>query len=152
MTPAEIPAATLAQMAAALRIDSSAILAAQKLGVRPGWHAALLRSQAELLAIRPDFAAMEGLEIGVIAPANGDADFEVRGFAPDHGIPEDPVTGSLNAGLAQWLIGAGLAPPRYIAAQGACLGRAGRVHVRQEGADIWIGGQSVTCIEGSLTL
>jgi predicted PhzF superfamily epimerase YddE/YHI9 len=153
VTPVEIDAVTLAQMAAALRIEPSAIVAARKLGVGAAWHAALLRSQAELLAIRPDFAAMAGLEIGVIAPADGgEADFEVRGFAPDQGIPEDPVTGSLNAGLARWVIGAGLAPPRYIAAQGTCLGRAGRVHVRQDGPDFWIGGDTVTCIEGSLTL
>jgi PhzF family phenazine biosynthesis protein len=153
VTPVEIDAVTLAQMAAALRIEPSAIVAARKLGVGAAWHAALLRSQAELLAIRPDFAAMAGLEIGVIAPADGgEADFEVRGFAPDQGIPEDPVTGSLNAGLARWVIGAGLAPPRYVAAQGTCLGRAGRVHVRQDGPDFWIGGDTVTCIEGSLTL
>jgi predicted PhzF superfamily epimerase YddE/YHI9 len=67
-------------------------------------------------------------------------------------VPEDPVTGSLNAGLAQWLIGAGLAPPRYVAAQGAALGRAGRVHVEQAGATVWIGGDVVACIEGEVVL
>jgi predicted PhzF superfamily epimerase YddE/YHI9 len=67
-------------------------------------------------------------------------------------VPEDPVTGSLNAGLAQWLIGAGLAPPRYVAAQGAALGRAGRVHVAAEDGEVWIGGDVVACIEGHLDL
>ena len=67
-------------------------------------------------------------------------------------MDEDPVTGSLNAAVAQWLIGAGLAPPRYIASQGTALGRAGRVYVEQQGADIWIGGHSVTCIEGFANL
>jgi predicted PhzF superfamily epimerase YddE/YHI9 len=63
-------------------------------------------------------------------------------------VPEDPVTGSLNAGLAQWLIGAGLAPPRYVARQGTVLGRAGRIEIRQQGADIWVGGKSVLRLRG----
>ncbi|HEY5518854.1 MAG TPA: PhzF family phenazine biosynthesis protein, partial [Cellulomonas sp.] len=67
-------------------------------------------------------------------------------------IPEDPVTGSLNAGLARWLIPAGVLPARYTVAQGAALRRDGRVHVEQVGADIWIGGDTVTCISGTVTL
>jgi PhzF family phenazine biosynthesis protein len=78
--------------------------------------------------------------------------FEVRAFVPALGVPEDPVTGSLNAGLAQWLMGAGLAPERYVAGQGAALGRDGRVHVAREGADIWIGGEVCAVVEGRLTL
>ena len=77
--------------------------------------------------------------------------FEVRAFIGG-GNYEDPVTGSLNASLAQWLIGAGLAPPVYSAAQGAALGRAGRVFVEQDGDGIWIGGDVVACIEGMVTL
>jgi PhzF family phenazine biosynthesis protein len=78
---------------------------------------------------------------------------EVRAFADPVGIPEDPVTGSLNASLAQWLIDEGHMPVRYIAAQGACLGRAGRVHVeRDDHGQVWVGGQSVTCIDGSVLL
>ena len=65
---------------------------------------------------------------------------------------EDPVTGSLNASLAQWLIGAGLAPPHYVAAQGTVLGRAGRVHVAQDGDAIWIGGDVTTCVSGTINL
>jgi len=80
-----------------------------------------------------------------------DASFEVRSFICDR-ANEDPVTGSLNAGLAQWLIGAGLAPDAYIASQGTVLGREGRVHVDRQGDDIWIGGETTTCIEGTLTL
>ena len=72
---------------------------------------------------------------------------------PTLGIPEDPVTGSLQAGLARWLIAAGLAPERYIAAQGAALGRAGRVHVERDASgEIWIGGEVLTLIEGSIQL
>ncbi len=78
---------------------------------------------------------------------------EVRAFAAPVGVDEDPVTGSLNASLAQWLIADGIAPAAYIAAQGACLGRAGRVHIGQdEGAQIWVGGDSVTCVEGTVNL
>ena len=100
---------------------------------------------------------MRGLEVGAVAPWPGTgpdepAQFEVRAFVPSLGLGEDPVTGSLNAGLAQWLIGAGVAPPRYVASQGTVLGRAGRVHVEQIGADIWIGGDSVVCVDGRVTL
>jgi len=85
------------------------------------------------------------------------ADFEVRGFAAPIGIEEDPVTGSLNASLAQWLIAEGHAPERYVAAQGTCLGRAGRVCLTREtdaqgSAQVWVGGPSVTCINGTVML
>jgi predicted PhzF superfamily epimerase YddE/YHI9 len=83
----------------------------------------------------------------------GDAQFEVRALIPTAtGGYEDPVTGSLNASLAQWLIGTGIAPARYVASQGSVLGRAGRVHVQQLGADIWVGGESVTCVSGTVAL
>ena len=105
---------------------------------------------------------LAGLDIGVVGPrgkvgvvgaATGDVAFEVRAFFhTGDTVSEDPVTGSLNAALAQWLIGEGLAPPVYVAAQGTAMGRAGRVHVRQEGDDIWIGGDSVTCIDGTVAL
>ena len=79
--------------------------------------------------------------------------FEVRAFFPGNsGMVEDPVTGSLNAGLAQWLISAGHAPPRYIASQGTVLGRAGRIYVESADGEIWIGGQSVTCIDGRVLI
>ncbi len=100
-------------------------------------------------------------KVGVVGPhaqpaAGKAADataFEVRAFFPNgSGMGEDPVTGSLNAALAQWLIGAGMAPDRYIASQGTVLGREGRVHVQRDGNDIWIGGDCVTCIDGTVTL
>jgi predicted PhzF superfamily epimerase YddE/YHI9 len=100
------------------------------------------------------------LDIGIIGPhalapnagpASDQPWFEVRAFFPgNHGLTEDPVTGSLNAALAQWLIGSGRAPAQYIAAQGTVLGRAGRVHVEQVGDDLWIGGACVTCIRGEV--
>ena len=144
----------LAQIARCLRLPASAIRAAQWVDNGPGWVAALLGSREELLAVVPDYTAMQGLHLGVVAPwVNGDAQFEVRALIPTPtGGYEDPVTGSLNASLAQWLIGAGLAPAQYVASQGTVLGRAGRVHVQQLGADIWVGGESVTCVSGTVAL
>ncbi len=122
----------------------------------PHWVAVMLRSRDEVLALKPDYVAMGDLEIGVVAPCrDGEGDgvhFEVRAFVPIMGVNEDPVTGSLNAGLAQWLIGEGLAPPVYVAAQGTAMGRAGRVHVERDGATVWIGGDVAPCISGHVWL
>jgi PhzF family phenazine biosynthesis protein len=121
----------------------------------PPWQALLLRSAAQVLALQPDRAALHGLDVGVIGPHPSTAEvaYEVRAFfTTAQGVTEDPVTGSLNAALAQWLIGAGLAPERYVAAQGTALGRAGRVQVARDGADIWVGGRSALCIEGTVDL
>jgi PhzF family phenazine biosynthesis protein len=130
----------------------------------PNWRGVMLKSAEQVLALKPDAAVLAGLDVGVVGPRGkvgvigsqpGDADtsFEVRAFFPgNNGMAEDPVTGSLNAAIAQWLIGAGLAPTQYVAAQGTALNRAGRVHVAKDGDDIWIGGESVTCIDGKMTL
>ena len=150
----EPDAATRERIARALGIGLEAIVAAQWLVNGPRWVAVLLRTQAEVLALKPDFAAMAELEIGVVAPAGGASgvDFEVRAFVPAHGVPEDPVTGSLNAGLAMWLIGSGRAPPRYVAAQGTAMGRAGRVFVEHQDGVFWIGGDVAGCITGTVRL
>jgi PhzF family phenazine biosynthesis protein len=148
----EVDEATVQRIADGLRIERGAVLAAQWVDNGPGWVAARLSDRAAVLALQPDFAALGELKLGVVAPWGGAADFEVRAFIPGDGMAEDPVTGSLNAGIAQWLIGAGLAPSSYIASQGTALGRAGRVHVTRVGADIWIGGDVVTCIDGAVTL
>jgi PhzF family phenazine biosynthesis protein len=145
-----------ARIAAGLRIAPESIQAAQWVDNGPGWVAVKLGSRREVLALQPDFAALGNLKVGVVAPWDVQADgaqaqFEVRAFVPGLGVPEDPVTGSLNAGLAQWLIGSGQAPQAYVAAQGTALGRAGRVYVQQAGADIWIGGETALCIEGRVT-
>ena len=130
----------------------------------PKWRGVMLRSASQVLALKPDAAVLAGLDIGVVGPRGkvgvigaqadqNDTQFEIRAFFPgNNGMTEDPVTGSLNAGMAQWLIGLGLAPPNYIAAQGTALGRAGRVHVSSVGGDIWIGGASVTCVDGMVQL
>ncbi|MGE0099518.1 MAG: PhzF family phenazine biosynthesis protein [Hydrogenophaga sp.] len=122
----------------------------------PPWRAVMLRSAEQVLSVRADAALLGEMEIGLVAPqaAGADTAFEVRAFFRSHqGLAEDPVTGSLNAALAQWLIGAGLAPDRYVAAQGTAMGRAGRVHIEREGSEtIWVGGGSMTCIDGQVTL
>jgi predicted PhzF superfamily epimerase YddE/YHI9 len=131
----------------------------------PNWRGVLLKSAEQVLALQPDAAILAGLDIGVVGPRGkvgvvgsrpGDDGiaFEVRAFFPgNNGMVEDPVTGSLNAALAQWLIGAGHAPQQYVASQGTALGRAGRVHVQREaGGETWIGGASVTCVDGQVRL
>lgn len=142
------------QAIASLRIAPEALLDLVWVDNGPGWIAARLPDAASVLALRPDFVLMKGLKLGVVGahPAGGDCQFEVRAFVPDLGVPEDPVTGSLNAGLALWLQGAGLAPDRYVAAQGAALGRAGRVHVSREGEATWIGGDVSPLIHGQVNL
>jgi PhzF family phenazine biosynthesis protein len=149
-----LEAELLARAVRGLGIAAADVLHHQWVDNGPGWCALMLRSAAQVLAVRPDWAVLGELKLGLVGaqPAGADAAFEVRAFVPGLGVPEDPVTGSLNAGLAQWLIGAGLAPPAYVAAQGAALGRAGRVFVEQSGADIWIGGDVVTCIDGTVEL
>ncbi len=156
--------ADVALMARGLKIDRSDIVAHAWCDNGPKWRGVMLRSADQVLALQPDATVLAGLDIGVVGPrgkvgvvgaqTTGDeTQFEVRAFFPgNNGMTEDPVTGSLNAGIAQWLIGAGLAPARYVAAQGTAMARAGRVHVEQEGADIWIGGASVTCIDGKVVL
>ncbi|MFN7572861.1 MAG: PhzF family phenazine biosynthesis protein [Betaproteobacteria bacterium] len=151
--PADEP--TLTRVAAALGIDRAEVVHHQWVDNGPGWVAVMLPSVERVLALRPDSARLGDLKVGVIGPhpAGAECAFEVRAFINFNGsLVEDPVTGSLNAGLAQWLIGAGRAPPSYVAAQGAALGRAGRVHVARDGADVWIGGDSVTCVQGRVAL
>jgi PhzF family phenazine biosynthesis protein len=147
--------ADVARIARGLGIARTDIVAHAWCQNGPPWRAVMLRSAEQVLASKADSAVLSGWEVGVVAPqaATHDTQFEVRAFfTRNNGIAEDPVTGSLNAALAQWLIGDGLAPTSYVAAQGTAMGRAGRVFVQQDGADIWIGGHSVTVIDGSVDL
>jgi PhzF family phenazine biosynthesis protein len=150
-----IDEATLAQVTKGLHLVPNSIVAANWVDNGPGWLAVLLRSRDDVLALRPDYAVLAGLRVGVVGPWDprkdgADAQFEVRAFTA--GGYEDPVTGSLNASVAQWLIGAGIAPTSYLASQGTALGRAGRVYVERDGQEIWIGGAVTTCIEGTVTI
>ena len=143
------------RVSAGLRLQEDDILDAQWVDNGPGWLALLLKSREAVLAVRPDFAAISGIRVGIVAACDGKgeanpADFEVRAFTAA-GF-EDPVTGSLNAGIAQWLIGCGIAPPSYVAAQGTAVGRKGRLHVTQDAQTIWISGDVAACIDGTVAL
>ena len=168
----------LAQVANALGINTAQITAAQLLDNGPVWLGLLLESPETTLQLLPNHQELAklGVKVGVagiyaspasplIARANREAkafvqqkpdiapDLEVRAFAACMGINEDPVTGSLNASLAQWLIADGFMPRHYTASQGVCMGRAGQVDLQRDGqGQIWVGGQSVTCIKGVVTL
>jgi len=146
---------TLAQIRNALGLQPNEILGHQWVDNGPGWCAVRLASADVVLGLAPDWLALRGLKLGVVgahAVGASDAQFEVRALIGEGPGYEDPVTGSLNASLAQWLIGSGVAPDRYVAAQGAKLQRAGRVHVAREGDTIWIGGGSVSCVRGEVAL
>ncbi len=151
-----LPEADVERIACGLRIPRSDILRHAWCHNGPQWRGVMLASSEQVLALKPDGGILAGLDVGAVGakPEGDECAFEIRAFFHliDGGVDEDPVTGSLNAGVAQWLIGAGLAPSRYIASQGTALGRAGRVHVAQVGSDIWIGGDSVTCIDGHVSL
>jgi PhzF family phenazine biosynthesis protein len=147
-----LDAASLEAIQRALGLTEADIVAHQWVDNGPGWCALMLRSAAQVLAVRPDFAALGDFRVGLAAPqlAGADTDYEVRVFVPSLGVPEDPVTGSLNAGLAQWLIGSGRAADHYTVRQGTALGRAGKVFIERVGEDIWVGGEVVGCIEGKV--
>jgi PhzF family phenazine biosynthesis protein len=119
----------------------------------PGWIAVLLGSAEAVLEVRRP-AALD-LNIGLVGPyPEGSAEaFEVRAFSPMITSVEDPVTGSLNASLGQWLLGSGRASAPYVASQGTAMGRRGRVHVsRDADGQVWVGGGTVTCISGTVGL
>ncbi len=152
--------ALLALVTGALGLRPQQVLAAQVLDNGPRWLALLLPSAELVLGLQPDHARLKdlGQDVGAVhvAPTASDTSrpgVTVRAFAAPMGNPEDPVTGSLNGSLAQWLIAERLAPQRYLVAQGERLGRAGRVHIRQDGqGQVWVGGQSITCIQGTAML
>jgi PhzF family phenazine biosynthesis protein len=139
--------------ASVLGIARGDILAAEWVDNGPGWVAVLLPSAEAVLAVKP---APIDFDLGVVGPhpAGSAHAIEVRAFFPKDGATvEDPVTGSLNASLAQWLLGSDRLSSPYVAAQGTALGRAGRVHVsRDDDGTIWIGGGTITCVAGDVEL
>lgn len=175
-----IAAELLTQIGEALGLQDGQLRAAQSLDNGPVWLSLLLDTPETVLALQPDHARLRelGVKIGVAAiyppsgpaliaranrearasrigsaPASPEPDLEVRAFAAVSGILEDPVTGSLNASLAQWLMDEGLIPERYMASQGLCLGRAGQVYLQRDAqGQVWVGGHSVSCIRGQLAL
>ncbi len=178
----DVPDEQLRAVCAALGLDPAQIVAAQWLDNGPKWLGLLLDSAHQLLALEPDHATLTrlGCKVGVaaieetepaptlIARSNREArafgarsadpddaapDLQVRAFAAPVGVNEDPVTGSLNASLAQWLIADGHLPENYLATQGQCVGCDGLVHIaRDASGQVWVGGDVVTCIAGEVAL
>ena len=144
---------TVEHVAALLGIDRAAVVDAQWADNGPGWLAVLLESAEAVLALHP--GAVD-LDVGVAGPypSGSPEALEVRAFIPkDGGTVEDPVTGSLNASLAQWLLRTGRVAAPYVARQGTALGREGRVHVSQGGdGTVWVAGGTVTCVAGEVFL
>jgi len=147
-----VEADTRASVLVALGIGEAAVRDVQWVENGPPWIGVLLHDAQSVLDLKPDYAALRGMAVGAVGPyPKGSAcAYEVRAFTRT-GV-EDPVTGSLNAGLALWLIGAGIAPPRYVASQGTRLQRNGRVHVERIGADTWIGGAVCPVASGTILL
>ena len=141
------------RIAFVLNIDRAAIVAAQWVDNGPGWVAVMLASADEVLALEPGFVDFDLGVVGPYPPGSAEA-FELRGFFPKNGTTvEDPVTGSLNASVAQWLVGTGQATTPYLASQGTALGRLGRIYVDADtDGQIWVGGGTVTCIRGQVDL
>lgn len=142
---------------AALGLSEEQVLAMAWVDNGPGWMGIELASAQEVLAVEPVLHLSTQLKAGLVGrwsdPASVGKDVEVRAFYGD-GVDfmEDPVTGSLNAGLAQWLVGRGRLPDRYVAGQGVRRRRDGRVHVERVGQDIWVGGDTVTTVRGTVRL
>jgi len=145
--------AEIAEVAAVLNIDRTAIVDAAWVDNGPGWIAVLLASAEAVLAIEPTRHHQSRIDIGVVGPhaPGGAAAFEIRAIfsTPGGGLIEDPVTGSLNASVGQWLFASGRAKDRYIAAQGTRLGRTGRITVTQDDSgQVWVGGRTLTLFSG----
>lgn len=141
-----------ARIVRSLRILDTEILDLAWIDNGPGWVGVRVRDADSVLALTPDWSAFDGIDIGVVGPReDGDTACEVRAFCPSIGIPEDPVTGSLNAGIGMWLAGTVL-PTAYVAAQGTAIGRTGRVHVERLGDAVWVGGRATTVVHGEVSL
>ncbi|MGB5759754.1 MAG: PhzF family phenazine biosynthesis protein [Acidimicrobiales bacterium] len=148
-----LDAETLATASAELGIDTAAVIDSAWIDNGPGWLGLLLADAASVLAVTPGVVTMD---IGLIGPhPDGvDAAFELRAFFPKNGsTAEDPVTGSLNASAAQWLLATGRATSPYLATQGTALGRSGRVYITSgEDGSVWVGGQVMTIMSGTVEL
>lgn len=141
----------VARVAAALGVDRSELLAVEWVDNGPGWIAALFGSAERVLELK---ATAVDFDLGVVGfhPDGAEAAIELRAFFPINGVTaEDPVTGSLNASVAQWLLGSGRLSSPYVATQGSAIGRDGRIHIDQdEDGTIWVGGRTETVINGAV--
>jgi len=140
------------ELAAFLRIERNDIVAAQWADNGPGWLVVLLNSAEQVLALDPPRDYPRRIDVGVVGayPAGHPIAFELRAFFSDHqgAVREDPVTGSLNASTAEWLLASGRASAPYVAAQGSRVGREGRIHIHKDRQGVWVGGHTVTLVAG----
>ncbi|MEX5296459.1 PhzF family phenazine biosynthesis protein [Kocuria sp. CPCC 205268] len=143
----------LDRVARSLRLAPAELLDVSWVDNGPGWIGVRVADAEAVLRIRADWSAMAGLKLGVVGshPQGAECAVEVRAFVGDW-VVEDPVTGSLNAGLARWLTDHGWAPDRYVAAQGTVLGRTGRVLVERDAQTVWIGGHVTPVVRGTVEL
>ena len=149
-----VAAEDVAELVRWLGVTSADMLDTRWVDNGPGWVGVLLRDAATVLAVRPQ-GTCRLRDVGLVGsyPPGSECDVEGRArFAVGGGVAEDPVTGSLNASLGQWLIAAGRLPSSFVASQGTVLGRRGRVHVRAAGPDVWVGGDVVSGVIGTLAL
>ncbi|CRZ16796.1 PhzF family phenazine biosynthesis protein [Mycolicibacterium neworleansense] len=145
----------LDQLVDAFGLARADVLAHQWVDNGPGWSVLVLGSARQVLELEPDLARIPTAMVGVVGayPAGSEHDYEMRTFAPAVGVPEDPVCGSMNASVGQWLTSTGAAPAKYRVSQGARLGRAGEISVMAESdGSVWVGGITTTCFQGTATL
>lgn len=149
-----VDAEMLARVVEALGVATDDVVAHQWVDNGPGWLAIQLPSAEHVLALEPQLALIPDAKVGVIGayPPGSPEAFEVRAFAATLGAGEDPVTGSLNASMAQWLLRTGAMSGRWTVSQGTRLGRAGRVSITPEGDDLWVGGACTTVLQGTALL
>ncbi len=149
--------AKLDEIAEVLRIKRSEIVDSQWVDNGPGWVAVQLASAQAVLAVEPARQHSERIDVGVVGayPPGGPVAFELRAIFSDHrrSLLEDPVTGSLNASVAQWLLATGRAKAPYVAAQGARVGRAGRIYIDSDAnGTVWVGGKSTSIVSGACSI
>ncbi|MFE9065270.1 PhzF family phenazine biosynthesis protein [Streptomyces violaceusniger] len=147
--------AYLNRIVAAFGIERDRVIAHQWADNGPGWAVVQLPTAEEVLALEPDLSLIPDAMVGAIGahPEGSEHDFEMRTFAPGVGVAEDPVCGSMNASVGQWLTATGAAPSAYRVSQGACLSRAGTVDViADEDGTVWVGGAATSYIRGTITL
>lgn len=142
----------LTRLTSAFGLMPEQVIAHQWVDNGPGWAVLRLATAQEVLDLDPDLSQIPEAMVGVIGtyPPGGEADFEMRSFAPGVGIAEDPVCGSMNASVAQWLVRTGEARSRYVVSQGTKLGRAGRITITVDDNDhVWVGGATHTLFSGT---
>jgi PhzF family phenazine biosynthesis protein len=140
------------KVATALNVDPAEMLAVEWVDNGPGWIAVLLESAERVLELQPGDL---GFDLGAVGfhPPGAEAAIELRAFTPVNGLAwEDPVTGSLAASVAEWLLGSGRLTAPYVATQGGAIGRTGRIEISQDDDGVWVGGRTETVIVGELEL